>query len=64
MTGSSAYKVPSSADLIADYGVLTNLRCSCCGLLGSIWEIPGYRAPIGSLYLCSWCDVEIDRRKR
>jgi hypothetical protein len=64
MSAAPAYKPPSSADLISDYGVLTNLRCSCCGQVGSLWEIPGYPPNIGSVYLCSWCDVEIDRRRR
>lgn len=47
----------SAYRLIRDHGTKTKLRCGCCGLTGVVWNC-------GDFYLCSWCDVEADRRWR
>ena len=56
---SSSYQVPTTYQLIHDYGQKVNLRCSCCGK-PSLWEIVDKR---GGYFLCSYCDVDQTLRR-
>lgn len=54
---SQALPVMNTFQLVRDHGVKTNRRCGCCGFVGIVWDVGGY-------FLCSWCDLENDRRWR